>query len=436
MHYLAIELQSLGHVVTGSDDEIYDPAKSNLQEYGLLPAHIGWDAARISADIDVIILGMHAHEDNPELLRAKQIGLKVESFPSFMYEAYKAKQRIVVTGSHGKTTVSAMIVHALTMLGHSIDFLVGGDVANLDRMVKITDSASVAVIEGDEYLCSRIHRYPKMLAYKGNIIVLTGIEWDHINVFPTFDTYVDQFRQLIAQMKPEDVLIYYKDDENVLSLVSEFSHVRTIPYVQLAMDKNGVNWYGQKFPIELFGQHNLANMHAALLALAEVNIKPQDFLQSMATFNGAGRRLQLIHSTHPMVYYDYAHAPSKVRATVRAIADKYMNQSLLAVYELHTYSSMKAEFISHYDRSLDRADAAWIFVDEKSFAIKRMPVLTDDAIRDAFGYPNLCILRSSEELKQRLVAQLDQFDVILLMTSGTFGGWDIEKDFKELENQA
>ncbi len=428
MHSLAIELQSLGHEVSGSDDEIYDPALTNLSLSGLLPHAEGWNVNNISKNLDLVILGMHAREDNPELLRAQELGLRIESFPSFMYEAYQHKIRILVTGSHGKTTVTSMIIHALKKTGHSVDYLVGGEVEGLDRMVRVSDEAPVAVIEGDEYLCSRIHRYPKMLAFRGNIIILTGIEWDHMNVFPTLDNYVDQFRQLLKQMNPGDTLFYFKGDKAVVSLVAEFPSIRKIAYGTLKCEEQGnVQFYGKTYPINVFGSHNMANMNAARSALRLYGVSSSAFLASMATFSGAGRRLQILRAQKPVVFWDYAHAPSKVRATISAVAQRYADARILAVYELHTYSSLNKDFLPHYKNTFDKATSGIIFIDQHAMDIKRMPPLADDQVLEAFDHYDLTVLRQQSDLRHSILCAREEYDVILLMSSGTFAGWGMEE---------
>ncbi len=420
MHNLAMELQALGHQVTGSDDEIYEPALSRLNSVSLLPPRMGWDSSRISSDIDLIILGMHAQLDNPELIKAQELGLRIESFPEFIAKHIAPKKKIVVTGSHGKTTTTAMIMYALNKLGISFDYLVGGLIDGFDRMVKLSDDADIAVVEGDEYLSSRLDNRPKMLHYQGDVVITTGVSWDHMNVFPTYENYLSQFRSLYNSMNDHSVIIYDKRDAELKRLVIEAPDVNKRAYEPLEVAGDGIKYDEQEYAINVFGAHNRANLHAALIACQHINIEPTEFLNAISGFTGVDKRLSLV-SNDPIIYRDFAHAPSKVKATVLAVRERYADSSILGVLELHTYSSLNKEFIPQYSGALDGADRALVFYDPQVVARKRLPPLSVEFIADCFNHPNLNVIDRVDGLKSILQDETGQHETYLLMSSGNFG---------------
>ncbi|MFT4568915.1 MAG: UDP-N-acetylmuramate: L-alanyl-gamma-D-glutamyl-meso-diaminopimelate ligase, partial [Saprospiraceae bacterium] len=411
MHNLALELLALGHKVTGSDDEIYDPAYSRLKEAGLLPKRMGWNAQSISSDIDKIILGMHAQADNPELLKAQELGVKIVSFPEYIGEAIADKNKIVVCGSHGKSTITAMIMHVLKHESIISDYALGGMLDGFDRMVSITD-APVAVIEGDEYLSSRIDLASKMMHYHGDTIIITGIEWDHMNVFPTLEIYIEQFKMLVKQAKEEGAkVIWFQSDPILKEILDQEVGLESYPYKSLKInDLQLVEWQGEKYKFKIFGDHNLANMNAARIACESIGVKPHNFFKSMESFQGVGKRLQRI-SDNPIVYLDYAHAPSKVRATMSAVKEHHKGSRILALYELHTYSSLSAAFLPNYKDTLSKADSAAIYFDKHALEIKRLPNLDPVDVKNAFGQGTE-IFSDKNLLTEFLQMEYSEFDVI------------------------
>lgn len=426
MHNLALELKAQGHTVSGSDDEIYDPAKSRLLAAGLLPDKMGWEIGRIDKSIDLIILGMHAHADNPELLKAQSLGLKIQSFPEFAGDVYDDKKKIVVSGSHGKSTITAMIMHVLNQVGRKADYLLGGMLEGFDRMVSLGDS-DVVVIEGDEYLSSRIDPTPKMMHYNGDVVILTGIEWDHKNVFPTFDNYKQQFANLIArtQVLGGDI-IWYKYDEHLIDLMKDYPENKTYPYECFKTQDGQLVHQDQSYDLKVFGQHNLANMSAAMLACRSIGIQEDDFCSAISSFKGVGKRLERI-ADDPIVYLDYAHAPSKVKATVNAVATHHEGQRILGVYELHTYSSLSKDFLPHYQGSMAGLTDAIVCYDPHALEMKRLPVLDKGDVSEAFDNEGLMVIDSPTSLRVYLEENVKNYDVVLMMSSGTYGGLDIQE---------
>ena len=423
MHNLALELAAQGHHVSGADDEIYDPARSRLAAAGLLPQE-GWDAGRINRDIDLIILGMHAHLDNPELIRAKELGIEVVSFPEYVGRYSTSPTKIVIAGSHGKSTTTAMIMHALKQLGHDADYLLGGLLDGFDRMVRLS-GAPVMIIEGDEYLSSRIDPVPKMLHYHGELVVITGVEWDHKNVFPTEDIYISQFDDLITQCAEEQAtIIWYKDDPHLGRIINQKESLKERAYDRYTLQDGQVRTDEGSYPMQIFGDHNMANLKAASLVCRHLGIPEKDFLTAMSSFRGVGKRLELI-SEDPIVYLDYAHAPSKVRATVQAVRQAYAEKKILAVYELHTYSSLSEDFLPQYTGTLDEADHAMVYFDHHALQIKRLPNLDKGKVRSGFERDDLQVISDRTELGAALIDLKGSYDIILMMSSGTFGGLDV-----------
>lgn len=425
MHNLAMELAVQGHIVSGSDDEIYDPAYSRLKNAGLLPSQVGWNSDQITREIDLVILGMHARQDNPELVRAKNLDLEIMSFPEFIGRFSKAQKRVVVAGSHGKSTTTAMIMHVLKKLNIKADYLLGGILPGIDRMVNLSGS-DILVVEGDEYLSSRIDPTPKMLHYNGNIVVITGIEWDHMNVFPTYDDYTSQFANLIDSVnRSGGKIFWYKKDKQSEELINKSKSLRHLSYGALDQDENlNIKFQKAIYPVKIFGKHNMANLNAARQVCNELGIGDDDFFQAITDFVGVKRRLELV-TQDPRIFLDYAHAPSKVKATVKAVKEQFPDDKILAIYELHTYSSLNKDFIPNYKHTLENADEAIIFIDEHALKMKRMPSLDPKLVRKSFDHKNITILSDRVDLKKHFDDAKSIFDTILLMSSGTFGGLKI-----------
>ena len=423
MHNLALELHAQGNQVSGSDDEIYDPARTRLEAAGLLPEQVGWDENLIDTTIDLIILGMHAKLDNPELVKAQRLGLKIQSFPEFIASYVAEKTKIVVCGSHGKTTTTAMIMHVLKDCKVKFDYMVGGLIEGFERMVGLHSDSKIAVLEGDEYLSSRLDPKSKMLHYRGDIIILTGIAWDHINVFPSFEKYLDPFRNLVRQMKPGGVLIHF-DDKEERSIAQLNQSIEIQPYSSLKVDREKVVLEGQVYPVQIFGDHNMANMNAARLACASIGISSDDFFRSIGRFEGVGKRLEKINDD-PLIYRDFAHAPSKVAASVDAMSHKWPDSRLLVIVELHTYSSLNKDFIPHYKGSLEGASKAIVFYDPKAVRLKRLEELDPAYIHDCFNHSNLTVINKLDDLEVRIRKEIKQADVSLVMSSGNLAGIDL-----------
>lgn len=427
MHNIALDLQSGGHIVTGSDDEIYEPSLGRLKKAGILPDKFGWFPERISKEIDFVILGMHAREDNPELVKALQLKIPVYSYPEFIYRHSINKKRVVIAGSHGKTTTTAMILHVLNKLGYDFDYLVGAQLHGFDRMVKLSD-APIIIIEGDEYLSSPIDRIPKIHHYKPNIAVITGIAWDHINVFPTFENYKEQFSKFIGTMEKESKLIFFEPDEELSIIVKKSNHPMPTPYHKLEVNNDKkVEFDGDVYDISIIGNHNLQNMQAAMLVCENLGISGRNFMQAISDFNGASKRLQkLSDNGNRKIYLDFAHAPSKVKATTDAFKEWFGYKKLLAVLELHTFSSLNIDFLPLYKLSLDAADNAIVFYNEHTLKMKKMPPLDEDFIKESFGHTNLRIFTDEKLLHEYIADSTFKDFNVLLMTSGNFNKMSLE----------
>lgn len=432
MHNLALAMAAKpGYIVTGSDDEIFEPARSRLMAKSLLPKHIGWLPEQITSDIDAVILGMHAREDNPELLKARELGLKIYSFPEYLYEQTKDKIRIVVGGSHGKTTTTAMILYALKKLNIEADYMVGAQIEGFDNMVGLSDTAKFAVFEGDEYLSSPLDRRSKFHLYHPHIAILTGIAWDHINVFPTFEKYVGTFRTFANLIEPNGKLIYYKEDSNLVSIASEArTDISCIPYdtPQYTIEQ-GVTYLGREHtPLRIFGKHNLQNLQAAALACAQIGITEQTFFNALSDFTGASNRLEKIVETPDSVAFkDFAHSPSKLRATIDAVREQYPNRRLVACMELHTFSSLTADFLPQYFGCMQKADVAFVYFNPKVIEHKHLQTITKEEVRQAFGTDNITVFTEVEAMKTALEEMDFHNKVLLMMTSGTYDGIDIKQ---------
>ena len=420
MHNLALAVASkTGYVVTGSDDEIFDPALTHLREAGLLPAEMGWHPERITKDIDAIILGMHAREDNPELVRARELGIKIYSFPEYLYEQTKDKIRIVVGGSHGKTTTTSMILYVLQRLGIEADYMVGAQIEGFERMVRLSDTAKYAVFEGDEYLTSPLDLRSKFLWYHPHVAILTGIAWDHINVFPTFPEYVETFRKFVDSIEPEGSFIWFKGDEN-LRKIAEGSRkdIVCVPY----------DAYEGDVVMQVFGRHNMQNLQAAMLACHCIGVAPDDFYREISTFTGASNRLEKIAETADSVAYkDFAHSPSKLKATINAVRERYPEKKLVACMELHTFSSLMADFLPQYKACMAEADVAYVYFNPKVIEHKRLTPITADEVREAFGTKNVEVFTESEALQARLKRMDYKNTALLMMSSGTFDGINVKE---------
>ncbi len=450
MHQLAIALRRKGYTVTGSDDEIFEPARTNLELEGLLPASLGWDPEKINPALDAVILGMHAKADNPELQRASELGLAIYSFPEYIYQESRDKIRVVIGGSHGKTTTTSMVMTALKAAGKEFDWLVGARLDGFSQSVNITD-APVIVCEGDEYPASALEKRPKFHFLFPHIAVLTGIAWDHINVFPTFDFYLEQFRIFLDKIEPGGVLIYNHTDPVLAKFVEEHlasgrgggkgvtgggavgtggGRLRTIGYgVPVHRIENGitvVTLEGQTGELKVFGEHNLLNLHAAWLVARELGVDVTGFLKGMAAFTGAAKRLELLAAGADLnVYRDFAHAPSKVKATIQAVRAQFPDRRLIAVLELHTYSSLNEQFLAEYGGSLEVADAAVVFYSPHALELKRLPPLPEEKVLAGFGKAGLVVIHKKEDLQDWLMKQSYKNANLLFMSSGNYDGLDI-----------
>ena len=438
MHSLALALHNEGWAVSGSDDQIREPSRSRLKKAGLLPEKMGWDPERITSDIQAVILGMHARSDNPELLKALQLGLNVYSFPEFLYERTRDKKRVVIGGSHGKTTVTSIIIHVLKHAGISFDFLVGAQIEGFDNMASLSQSSGLAVFEGDEYLSSALDPRPKFHLYRPHIAVITGIAWDHINVFPSYREYLEQFTEFIERIEPSGSLVYFTDDPEVRRIAGESRpDLRKIaytahPYVvkggRFLLDREN----NQALPILLFGKHNMQNIAAAACVCRSLGVSGECFYEAVRNFRGAARRLQVLAETESStIYLDFAHAPSKVTATVKALRELRPKRRLVVCLELHTYSSLSPSFLPQYRGSLKEADEAAVYVDPAAGDLKRHARLSLEEIVSGFQWKGLKVLQSSQELEAWITSlELDESD-LHFMSSGNFGGLDLPGLFGE-----
>ena len=433
MHNLAIALHNKGEQVTGSDDEIFDPSRSRLAAKGLLPDQYGWFEDNISSDIDAVILGMHAKQDNIELLRAKALGLTIYSYPEFLYEQSKNKTRVVIGGSHGKTTITSMILHVMHYHDKEVDYMVGAQLEGFDTMVHLTKENDFIVLEGDEYLSSAIDRRPKFHLYKPNIALLSGIAWDHINVFPTFDNYVEQFRIFLSQITHGGAIVYNQEDIEVKQVVETAQNqIKKYPYQTPRYSVNNgdtlLDTEDGPMPIEVFGKHNLNNLEGARWICQLMGVQQEDFYEAIATFKGASKRLEKIgQGPTSIAYKDFAHSPSKVRATTQALKSQYPERSLLACLELHTYSSLNPEFLSEYKGTLNGADKAVVFYSPNAVKIKKLEAVSSTQILKAFQREDLVVFTDPAAFQDYLFEQDFTDTSLLLMSSGNYGGLDFEK---------
>jgi len=433
MHNLAIALHLKGYNVSGSDDEVFEPSKSRLAKYGLLPNELSWNPKRITKDLDAVILGMHARKDNPELARAKELNLTIYSYPEFLYEQSKSKTRIVIGGSHGKTTITAMILHVLQFHSINTDYMVGAQLDGFDVMVKLTNDAPIIVLEGDEYLSSPLDRRPKFHLYKPHIALLSGIAWDHINVFPTFEFYIEQFRDFIKIIEKDGKLIYCAEDKELAALCNEEIRpdVCRYPYktpdYKILNGRTSIEKEGVQYPLMVFGEHNLQNIAGALEVCRQVGVTESMFLDAIISFKGASNRLQIMaQSESKIVFKDFAHAPSKLKATTQAVKKQFPERKLIAVMELHTYSSLNQNFLLQYKNTMALADKAFVYFNPHALEIKKLPDISAEDIARSFGGTNLEVINSAALLKEKILDQKSDESTYLFMSSGNFGNLDLE----------
>ena len=432
MHNLAISLRRAGHNVTGSDDEIFEPAYSSLKNEGLLPEKIGWDPSLITAELDVVVLGMHAKGDNPELLRAKELGLTIRSFPAFVADQVQNKTRVVIAGSHGKTTITSMLMHILKECGMEFDYLVGSKVEGFDLTVKLTEKAKVVLIEGDEYLSSALEPIPKFHLYKPHIALITGIAWDHINVFPTFDNYTAQFALFVDTIEPNGKLVYNLSDPMLRQIALHTApDLVKIPYSTPNYEVKDGKYFiidgAKRHPMSILGKHNMENLEGARNVCNALGIKDADLYKAVSTFTGAAKRLEvLVETDDRVVYRDFAHSPSKLKATTAAAKEQYPDRKLVAVMELHTYSSLSKQFLSEYKGAMDAADVAVVYFDSHAIELKRLPEVSVDDVLAGFKRKDLIVLTNKDLLADLLAEQQWDNSCLLLMSSGNFGGIDLD----------
>jgi UDP-N-acetylmuramate: L-alanyl-gamma-D-glutamyl-meso-diaminopimelate ligase len=431
MHNLAIALHKKGYTVTGSDDEIFEPSRSRLAQYGLLPADYGWHPELLTGDTDTVILGMHAKADNPELIKARELRLKILSFPEYLFEQTKNKKRIVVAGSHGKTTTTAMIMHVFRHLGIKFDYMVGSQIDGFETMVGLSDDSEIAVFEGDEYLTSALDRRPKFHLYMPDIAILNGIAWDHMNVFPTFDNYLLQFKIFIEKISKDGSLIYFAGDEEVkkLSLEAE-GDIKKIPYKVHGYFQNKTGFYAathnRVVSVKVFGEHNMQNLSAARAACIATGINEDDFYDAIRSFEGTSKRLQKIkENQNGIVYLDFAHSPSKVKATVEAVAARYPGRDLIACLELHTFSSLSENFLPLYRGTLAGATRGLVYFNPHAIELKKLKPITKESVAESFSGNNISVFSNSEEMFSAITGVHYSNPVFLFMSSGDFNGFDL-----------
>ncbi|WP_420155176.1 UDP-N-acetylmuramate--L-alanine ligase [Siphonobacter sp.] len=439
MHNLALVLHQKGILVTGSDDEIYEPAQSRLQQAGLLPDQMGWFPEKITPELDAVILGMHARADNPELLKAQELGIRVYSYPEFVYQQSLNKQRVVIAGSHGKTTTTAIILHVLKFFNRKFDYLVGARVAGFDTMVKLSDDAPVIVIEGDEYFSSPIDRQPKFLHYHPHITLISGIAWDHINVYPEFEEYVRQF-ELLAEDSPKGGMLIYDDTDDVISVIckKERPDVQPVGYGEHPhVIRDGLTYLlkpnGEEVPLKIFGGHNMKNLNGARIVLEKLGVEDFMFYEAIQSFSGAANRLERVgENDHTVIFRDFAHAPSKLEATSTAVKSQFPERKLVAVVELHTFSSLNKYFLPQYKGKFNTPDVAAVYYSPHTIEHKKLTPISPEDIIEAFGNPALQVFTDNQALKEFLLSQQWDEANLLLMSSGTFDGLNIPELVKEV----
>lgn len=440
MHNLAIALSRKGVTVTGSDDEIFEPSKSRLEKQGIMPDNIGWDVSRITPNLDAIVLGMHARADNPELARARELGIEIFSYPEYVYQQTRNKTRVVIGGSHGKTTITSMLLHVLKQVNKNTDYLVGAQLEGYDCMVKLSEDADVAVIEGDEYLSSPIDRRPKFHLYKPHIALITGIAWDHINVFPTWENYVEQFEKFIEVIEPNGYLIYYQGDEVLNDLAKnarpDIKRIAydTYPHRIVSGKTILTSASGEEYPLEVFGDHNLQNINGAAEVLRILGLSDNAIFRSLQDFSGASKRLEKVGEKGNFLFYkDFAHAPSKLKATTAALKMQYPEKELIACMELHTFSSLNKKFLPLYEGAMEKADRAMVYFSPKVVEHKKLEPLSANEVERAFGTRNIEVYTDSAKLLQELRGISWKGKTLLMMSSGNFDGIDFESLDDEIQ---
>lgn len=438
MHNLAIALHSKGHDITGSDDEIFEPSKSRLSNLGLLPEKLGWFPEKISKNIDAIVLGMHARLDNPELIKAQEIGLKIYSYPEFLYEQTKNKKRVVISGSHGKTTTTAMVMHVLKSLGHTFDYMVGAQIEGFTNMVDFNDESEYAIFEGDEYLTSPIDLRPKFHLYKPHIALLTGVAWDHVNVFPTFENYCEQFRLFVDMIEPDGVFIHYTNDPVLIKIAKNTRNdIHVVNYdthkYKIENDKTYLITDHGTLPLKIFGEHNLQNLHGAYWVCMAMGIAEYEFYNAIKNFSGAAKRLQLLaENENTRIYHDFAHSPSKLTATVNAVKSQFPKKNVIAFMELHTFSSLTSEFLKEYDGSLNNADQAFVYYSKHAIEQKRLKDIDPELVKVSFAKEGMQVINNRDELQKTIRALNLDNAVLLLLSSGNFSGINLKELAEEL----
>jgi UDP-N-acetylmuramate: L-alanyl-gamma-D-glutamyl-meso-diaminopimelate ligase len=437
MHNLAIALNRKGYVVTGSDDEIFEPSRTRLERDGILPNKMGWEPTNITSNLDAVILGMHAREDNPELLRAKELKIPIFSYPEYLYEQSKNKTRVVIGGSHGKTTITSMILHVCRELAKNVDYMVGAQLEGYDCMVKLSEETDVIILEGDEYLSSPIDRRPKFHLYKPHIALLSGIAWDHINVFPTFENYVSQFDTFCQLIEGNGALVFNSTDNEIQKIASkQQERIELLPYFtpqyQPTDSGTSLTWETKKYELQIFGEHNLQNLMGAMLVCQKMGISNQDFLPAMANFTGAGKRLQkVVENEYFTMFKDFAHSPSKLKATTKAVKEQFSDRKVIACMELHTFSSLKKEFLPHYENSMSMADEALVYYSPAVVAHKKLEPITKELVSAGFG-GGIEVANETSEVLDFIKEKVTKDSVLLMMSSGNFDGIDYDNLGNEL----
>lgn len=438
MHNLAIALKEKGYEVSGSDDEIFEPSLSRLKKHGILPQTIGWDTSRITKELDAIVLGMHARSDNPELLKAEELGLKIYSYPEYLYEQTKDKTRIVIGGSHGKTTITSMVMHVLRIAGIDFDYMVGAQLEGFENMVSLKQNTKIAVFEGDEYLTSPIDLRPKFHLYQPNIALISGIAWDHINAFPTYEIYKNQFAIFIEKIAKGDVLVYCDEDAEVAGLAKEKGkNIKLIPYTTHPYESTdgsaALIIKGAKIPLAIFGKHNMQNISGAKAVCNQVSISDEVFYKAISTFKGASKRLQLLaENKHTKVFLDFAHSPSKVAATVQAVSESYTDRKLVACLELHTFSSLNADFLNQYKGTMDKSDIPFVYFNPSTIEHKKLQPIEPSMVKHCFGTESIKVFTDSQILIESLKSIDWHNKNLLIMTSGNFSGVNLQEFAKEI----
>ncbi len=432
MHNLAIALSRKGFLVTGSDDEIFEPSRTRLEKQGILPNSLGWNEENIHDTLDAVILGMHAREDNPELLKAKSLGLKIFSYPEYLYEQSKTKHRIVIGGSHGKTTITSMLLHAVNQLGLNVDYMVGAQLEGYDCMVKLTEEAKFMILEGDEYLSSPIDRRPKFHLYHPDTALISGIAWDHINVFPTWENYIEQFEEFCKCIVPKGVFVCNTEDEEVAKLGKQFTSTLEVknyatPKYTVTSTGTTIHFNDRNYDLQIFGAHNLQNLMGAMYLAESMGIENSTFLSAMHSFKGAGKRLQkVVEKVGFTMFKDFAHSPSKLKATTSAVKEQFADRKLIACMELHTFSSLKKEFLPLYEGAMNAADEALVYFSPEVVKHKKLEELRVETVQKAFG-EKVKVVNSTTEVLQFIEEKFENNTTLLMMSSGNFDGIDYDK---------